>query len=182
MFEKDADIRLQKKELPAPTPDCVAYLPVYDLEDKGKQRVDRWQWPSNPKGTAANFSRKVLEHLTHHGLQPSTAGVFDKGWQTELRRADYQCFPWFIVEHKEDVLRDKESRCYCRAANAADATLIMNQLLATYAENKTDDVHIPPVVTMTTVGKDIKIWIAYACNKGEDHVRIDPGMEHPRES
>ncbi|KAI5467813.1 hypothetical protein BGZ63DRAFT_36877 [Mariannaea sp. PMI_226] len=171
LFEKDPEIRQSKKELPTPSPECVAYLPIYDLEEKGKvQKVDRWQWPSNPKqGMAMNFSRKVLEHLTRCGLQPSTAGVFGKSWQTELAKSDYQCFPWLIIEHREDVLRDRETRCYCRAANAADAALTLYQNLGEHALNKANDIHVPPVVAMTTAGKDIRVWIAYACNNGEDH-------------
>jgi len=73
----------------------------------------------------------------------------------------YICFPWLIVEHKPAPPTDK-SFCYCQAANAAYAVLTMLRNLAKFSKKGlTDYSHIPPVTTITTIGSEVKVWVAY---------------------
>jgi hypothetical protein len=130
-----------------------------------------WQWTKSPKDSLVeNFSRTNLERLAQHGLQPSSAGIFRQGRATSIVPSDCVCFPWFIVEHKKS--NNKENQCYCQAANAGAAAVMMLQTLSQYATKKPRDEHVPPVVTMTTVNKMVRIWIIYSCNNSEAFVRI----------
>lgn len=172
MFAKDRKLRQGSHGLTEPKPDFVAYFPIYDFN--GSEPIwsyDRWQWAYNPKeALVRNFSRKILEHLAQHGLEPSVAGIFRETRRTEIEKSRFMCYPWLIVEHKKANL-DKAEACYCQAANAASAALKMHQILAQYAENKVDDVHVPAVTIMTTVGQVVRVWIAYVSNRGKDYVR-----------
>jgi hypothetical protein len=120
-----------------------------------------------------NFTRTTLEHLSKYGLQPSPSRIFDERRKEHVFPSDFLCYPWLIVEHKKDAAERKEEECYCQAANAASASLKMHQILAKYAQSLPEDAHVPPITAMTTVGKIVKIWIAYVSNFGRDTVSID---------
>lgn len=165
LFAKGKGLRPETCELTEPKPDYVAYFPIYDFNKGGRILTsDRWNWPNNAnESLVKNFLRSTLEHLATHGLQPSPAGIFQKQRRAKIEISDSLCYPWLVVEHKKDkVSMDKKIYCYCQAANAAQAVLKMHQILAQYAEGKANDAtHIPPITTITTVGSDVKVWIAY---------------------
>ena len=69
--------------------------------------------------------------------------------------------------------------CYCQAANASSAVLMMLEKLSMCESIATADANIPPVTTMTTVGKDVRVWLAYVCtevsskgNNTKTHVKL----------
>jgi hypothetical protein len=175
LFAKGKEFRRQTSGLTEPRPDYVAYFPIYDFNKGGRtQTSDRWNWPNNAKnGLVKNFLRSTLEHLATHGLEPSPAGIFKEHGRAEIEMSDFLCYPWLVVEHKRDkVPMDTEMFCYCQAANAAQGVLKMHEILAQYAEDKTDATHIPPITTMTTVGSNVKIWIAYVEPRVKVYVRM----------
>lgn len=123
-------------------------------------------WPVDD--VVKNFTRNNLESLAAHGLHSSVAGIFNDGRKDRIVPSDCICYPWLVVEHKK-LEQAKEIECYCQAANAAAAELMMFRTLVKYATHKI----VPPVVTMTTVGEFVRIWIAYFDTDSEQYVR-DP--------
>jgi hypothetical protein len=81
-------------------------------------------------------------------------------------------FPWLIVEHKMNEVKE-EKPVYCQLANAMSAALHMYKSLATHSAAKHDLPHIPPVVGVTAVGYRVKVWLGYVSKYrgGECHVR-----------
>ncbi|KAI1768474.1 hypothetical protein GGR53DRAFT_410512 [Hypoxylon sp. FL1150] len=148
----------QTTDLTQPTPNLTAYFPIFDT------RTSRWPWTKWLKGVMVeNFSRETLERLVKHGLHPSATGVFRDG----LSPRNSICYPWFIVEHRKDG-EQKDSECYCRAANDAAAALMMLRTLAKYSA----DTDMPPVVTMTTTGEIVRVWIAFFDGRHETYKMI----------
>ncbi|KAI1770207.1 hypothetical protein F4818DRAFT_433809 [Hypoxylon cercidicola] len=143
----------QTTSLTQPTPDLAAYFPVFDIQTDGSQ----WPWVRGPKNIIVeNFSRATLERLDKHGLHPSTTGSFDEGRQEGIDPSNSICYPWLIVEHKK-AEQQSGTECYCLAANDAAAVLMTLRTLAKYSADNI----VPPVVTMTTMGKVVRIWIAF---------------------
>ena len=160
--------------LTEPKPDGVAFYPIYDFSSGTRIATSsRWRWNAFPKDSIVeSFSRKVLQGLAPHGLESNTAGLFRPGKTTPLVLSDCICFPWLVVEHKKD--RVKEIFCYCQAANAGTAAVMMLETLCKYAEPRADHSHVPPVTTMTTAGKTARVWITYktdSCNDSTKYVR-----------
>ena len=119
----------------------------------------------SPKNSLVdNFSLKTLRHLAQYGLQSSTAGIFRREGKKHIL-SDCICFPWLVVEHKRDA--KGENQCYCQAANAGVAAVMM---LETLSHIVPDEIlgkqreEAQPVVTITTVDKTVRVWIAYACD------------------
>ncbi|KAK6066126.1 hypothetical protein SCUP515_10873 [Seiridium cupressi] len=70
------------------------------------------------------------------------------------------CFPWLIVEYKEQDEK-KEEQCHYQAANAGSAALMLLQTAAVFAEFNEECQHVPPVVTATTIGRSVRVWVVY---------------------
>lgn len=183
LFSKGGDMRPEKCCLSAPKPDFVAYFPIYDF--KPPKRVwayQRWQWQNNPREVLVrNFSLQTLIHLARNGLKPSTNNIFKKGGQRVVDKPKLMCYPWLIVEQKKNGDGKTTEICYCQGANAANAALRMYQILAKYAPDKTDDRHVPPIAVITTVGKVVRVWIAYVRTKDqvEEYVSYSHSLNFP---
>lgn len=108
-----------------------------------------------------NFSRTILERLSDHGLEASVSSAFHEGKRKDIALSDYLCFPWLIAEHKKSVEGGAEEYCYCQAANAGMGALTMYRILAKYAEEMPEATQIPPLPIITTIGKDVRIWVIY---------------------
>ena len=162
-------LRKGKSGLTEPIPDSANYFPIYDANASARMVTsNRWPWENSCRlGLVENFTLQTLRHLAKHGLEPSVGGVFRKE-KRGIALSDYMCYPWLIVEHKKH--ERKADECYCQAANGASAALTMMQILSKYAPNKADDGHVPPIVALTTVGAEVRIWIAYVSNGGVHHV------------
>ena len=155
-----------RQGLTAPKPDWVAFYPVYDFDSEGgRVRIPtsrKWQWNESPMDSMVeNFTVGTLKHLMlEHGLQPSTATVLGSG---QHKASDLICFPWLIVEQKRnDVGQEK---CYCQAANAGAAAVMLFERLCKYVPKSSRtkrEAQIPPVVTVTTVDKMVRVWVAYS--------------------
>lgn len=109
-----------------------------------------------------NFTVSTLKHLMlDHDLQPSTATVLGTG---RHEASDLICFPWLIVEQKRGTTGQEE--CYCQAANAGAAAVMMFERLCKYHVPESPwaqrEAQIPPVVTVTTVHRMVRVWIAYS--------------------
>jgi hypothetical protein len=170
-----------RENLTVPKPDWVAFFPIY-TRNFPRERIPtskKWQLTKDPKnGMTENFSTDTLEHLARHGVPSNTAGLFRK--PQDLKRmvlSDCICFPWLIVEHKKAGEMANEEKCHCQAANAGTAAVMMLEILSEIVpgdKKHMADEHIPPVITMTTVDKIVRVWITYCCKHerfGDDAVQ-----------
>lgn len=153
----------------------MAFFPIFERKGKRIPMSNKWQLTQDlNKGVIENFSITTLEHLAHQGVESNTAGLFQQR-QRDRILSDFTCFPWLIVEHKKAGPRAVE--CHCQAANAGAAAIMMLETLSAIlprAKGHKTGEHIPPVVTMTTVGRVVKVWIMSACrpsdNDGAEYV------------
>lgn len=124
----------------------------------------RWAWKNSPRnGLVRNFSSAVLDHLSLYGLEPCAANSRRRNAKAKSNEDNtpYMCFPWLVVEHKKMGRGIKY--CYCQAVNGAHAALTMLRNLAKHANHGMPGLaHIPPVTTITTIGPQVKVWVAYA--------------------
>ncbi|KAL2193245.1 hypothetical protein P885DRAFT_64083 [Corynascus similis CBS 632.67] len=177
-----------RQNLTYPTPDWVAFFPVYDHAGERIPTSERWRLTEAPiKAINENFSYTTLQYLASYGVESNTAGLFRQGRKHGL--SDYICFPWLIVEHKRAGGPATEEECYCQAANAGTAAVMMLETLSKIfpgvaKKERRAHKHIPPVVTITTVDKIVRVWITYACELSDDnsvpkYVRKPPDLVFP---
>ncbi|KAM5346391.1 hypothetical protein ACJ41O_009396 [Fusarium nematophilum] len=160
LFGPGQDFR-PRDDLQEPKPDWVAHFPIHGFSGKPRDI-----WDSCPRSSITeNFSRATLEHLASHGLQPSATGVIQNGRRKAVLTQDYVCFPWLIVENMK--AGDTDEFCYARAANAGMAAVAMLRNLAKHG--RTYDTHVPPVVTLTTTGSVVRVWLMYSANSPGVH-------------
>lgn len=159
-----------RRNLTGPTPDWVAFFPIYPDEHDRIQTPKRWQFANaGPrKSMTENFSLTTLRHLAKHGVQPSTCRLIGDPKLPDVVASDCISFPWLIVEHKKLGDRPRTEKCYCQAANAGTAAIMMLETLSRIVPKAKNNAHIPPVVTMTTVDRVVKIWIAYSCDPSNE--------------
>jgi hypothetical protein len=87
-----------------------------------------------------------------------------------MNESELYCYPWLIVELKKDSSPiNAQEYCYCQAANAVSAALKMFENAGRYAENKLEQQHVLPVVTMTAIGPEVRIWITYSFNQNREY-------------
>ena len=80
------------------------------------------------------------------------------------------CFPWAVVELKSiEVIENPIQFCYCQAANGASVALSLLENLHKLASLATDELveRVPPVVTFTLIGPEVKVWLAFSEAKEE---------------
>ena len=160
-----------RKKLTEPKPDWVAFFPIYSPAGERITTPKRWHLDKVLRqNITENFSVATLRHLARREVQSNTAGLFRKTAQRETVLSDYVCFPWLIVEHKKAGGAALEETCYCQAANAGSAAVMMLETLSTIVpgENQDANKHIPPVVTVTTVAEVVRVWIAYSSKPSEN--------------
>lgn len=156
-----------------PKPDWAAFYPIYNFDSDRIPTSERWPWGAKEQqpplyAIVDNLSLETLRRLAEmpkNGLQSSTSAIFlSPEKQKKYKFADLICFPWLIAEHKNGD--EKSEVCYCQAANAGAAAVLMLQRLCEVLPEKLwakDCGHIPPVVTVTTVHKTVRVWIMYMC-------------------
>jgi hypothetical protein len=150
----------KESDLSKPKPDFTYAFNIYDIpsDSKGFWRGD----------TARNFSLELLSHLcaiSPGGLLSSPRAKLEKLPECRERSAwALTCFPWAIVESKKE--NHDIQFCYRQAVNAASVALRMFQGLM-QAKYILDDDNIPPVIAFTTIGQNVRLWLAY-CSKTED--------------
>jgi hypothetical protein len=153
-----------------PKPDLVAHFKIHDENDESTASArDRWQWDSKPNPSITkSFSRSTLLHLQKKGLVASTFKCFGEEHKTKKNEhGEYVLgYPWLVAEYKR-TQENKNERCYEQAANAARCVLHMYSNLAKYCRGDSatpveHDPCIPPLITMTGVESDVRIWIAWS--------------------
>ncbi|RYP04145.1 hypothetical protein DL764_004644 [Monosporascus ibericus] len=195
LFSGPGDFRKEhgKSVLTMPVPDWVAYFRVYDLKSSwGRIRnsSSRWPWANSAKNEIVeNFSLATLQELAEHGLQFSVANTLRGNQNSSIVPSDLICYPWLITEYKrkdkegnKEGNNERKMQCYCQAANAGAASLMLLQTLVRHSTYKT----VLPVVTMTTWGPEVCIWICFFDDSlkryqafGDDHPALDPDAKVP---
>ncbi|KFA80119.1 hypothetical protein S40288_04653 [Stachybotrys chartarum IBT 40288] len=158
--------RENRKNLTAPRPDRAFYFTTHDM----KSRADtvhysrRWKWKNTPlERFIENFSLDALEEQKDRGLYYCP---FRSNPTVDSYRPDnLLCFPWLIVEHKKGNVSKAEIKFgECQAANASVAALMLLESAAKYSQDSETSGQLPPVFAITTVGKLVRIWIAWHDN------------------
>jgi hypothetical protein len=122
-----------------------------------------------------NFSITTLKHLANRNVQCHPRSLLrrmiagEKSSPGRRRKRDIPTketlellsFPWFIVEHKRSGYMPEDQR-HIQAANAGACAIMMHESLSTIVSKGPQNEHIPPVVTMTTIGPEVWVWIAYS--------------------
>lgn len=89
------------------------------------------------------------------------------------------CFPWLVVEHK--TAGKGIQFCSYQAVNGAHAALTMLRNLAKHANQGMPGLeHIPPVTTITAIGPEVNVWVAYATDLEGSCVSIFYSTPMPR--
>ncbi|KAH8196624.1 hypothetical protein TruAng_009218 [Truncatella angustata] len=165
LFHREGPYHERRQNLKYPKPDWVAHFPICDLENptaSGFAQKPLWDWSSSKNGKMVHeFDGQDLQRLTDFGLQCHVARALQGKKNAGNMDPDKMfSFPWFIVEFKRT--RGEAKYCYCQVANGAACTLLMFETLSRYADKEHEQAQIPPIITMTAVGKDVKLWIGYA--------------------
>lgn len=138
-------------------------FPVYSVEYfRTLALPQKWLWTVQPKDAmVTNLSRETLQHLAAHGLYSVVADSAQKQRFTKnLRLSDHMCFPWLVMEHKKD--KHTTEHCYCQAANGTSAAVLLLENLCKYETPSHLNLHIPPVIGITTGGGEVRVWITYS--------------------
>ncbi|KAE8447972.1 hypothetical protein EG329_009895 [Mollisiaceae sp. DMI_Dod_QoI] len=119
------------------------------------------------------FSISTLSRLAKNGLRsvPDSSRLANMP-ETEidniLQQAQLLCFPWCIIDiegaaEPTDANKGSETcqEIPIRASATASTMLSMFETLARFEDVKQDGEHIPPVVTITSEGANITVWLAY---------------------
>ncbi|KAK9416275.1 hypothetical protein SUNI508_01692 [Seiridium unicorne] len=160
-----------RQYLTMPKVDRAFYFTVHDSKST-RGSAAYYQWRNSPQEKfIENFSYETLRHLSPHGLQSSPLdsnklnSTLTNGGDS-FRPSSLCCFPWLIIEHKKDDQR-KADFCSWQAANASSAAVMLLQSAAHYAEEQDNCQHVPPVISITTVGEIVRVWITYFVGFGE---------------
>lgn len=154
-----------RRGLTCPKPDLTFYFPVHNTNTNFRTIPGggRWLWSSNAQEHATeNFSYRTLAGLAGHGLLYNPcANKLDQqdAAKRYLEQSDLFSFPWLVVEHKKGNVG--RNHVVCQAANASMAAVMLMELAAKYAEDQENQKHVVPVPCITTVGKEVSLWITY---------------------
>lgn len=174
--------RSKNGRISEPKPDITYGFPIIKPSDEAYQTLQ-----GDPN--VDNFSLPTLGNLRSGADTKlvSTPGKALLRWATKkqksLKAMHLMCFPWAIVEVKhgtpnsckknERESKDHDTRtesCYCQAANASAAALILQEDLAKKAKTEFEPEDAQVVFAYTCVGSTAKLWITY--RKGP--VRFQP--------
>jgi hypothetical protein len=128
-----------------------------------------------------NFTFDFLSKLAKQGLRCTPVSSFHTQMaETERSSTGLQlpavCFPWCIMQQMAPVKEreDLDLEMFRRASIAASSALSMFEQLARFADVKQDGEHIQPVITVTSVGPNTTVGLAYSDiidAQYTDHVR-----------
>jgi hypothetical protein len=150
-----------------PKPDLYFGFPVRTEED---QKIAGFR--NDP--TLRNYTTDILSQLALKGLRciPVSGSLTNvaeaRRYNTEVQ-PPLVCFPWCIIQLKGvdkaavmEENRDPVLETSCQASVAASGALTMLERLARFADVKADGQHIPPVITITSVGPNTTVWLAFS--------------------
>jgi hypothetical protein len=157
-----------------PKPDLYFGFPVYNAEDQktaGFKRDTSFQ----------NYTADTLSQLAMNGLRSvPVSSSLTRVAETNRDSAEWQfpllCFPWCIIQlkgvEKAAAIEENDNSVLetsCQASIAASGALAMFGKLARFADVKQDGQHIPPVITITSVGPNTTVWLAFSDIIDEQH-------------
>ncbi|KAI9732434.1 MAG: hypothetical protein M1834_001642 [Cirrosporium novae-zelandiae] len=158
----------------SPKPDLYFGFPVHNTEG---QKI--YGFRNDP--SFQNYTVDTLSQLAMKGLRciPVSGFLTDaiklKRDNTELE-FPLLCFPWCIVQQKgaEKAATVEENNILvletsCQASTAASCSLAMFEKLARFADVKESGQHIPPLITITCVGLNATVWLAFSDNMDDQY-------------
>lgn len=130
-----------------------------------------------------NFSLQALGNLlgSKKLFLPSAANICDCEEKNgaELDQSPV-CFPWALVELEPNEVTEEQSQfCYCQAANGASVVLsLLENLYKQASVTKNGFLEgIPPVVTFTLRGPEVKVWLSFTEVKEKTKPALHVGWE-----
>jgi hypothetical protein len=127
------------------------------------------------------FTFDLLSKLAKKGLRCTPASgshmkMAETGKNNVRLQSPMICFPWCIMQQvaPTEESEDLELEVFRRASIAASPALSMFEQLARLADEKQDGQHIQPVITITSVGPNTTLALAYSeivDAQYTDHVR-----------
>ncbi|KAJ4990965.1 hypothetical protein SVAN01_03536 [Stagonosporopsis vannaccii] len=162
-----------------PKPDLTYDFPIIDTgkelysKYKGDRFVESFSWP---------ILRELRNRENGRVISSPTTKLHKAGSKKHIKvgAKDLTCFPWAIVEvkhgtgihiTKEGHIKEEatggtehEKRrqyCYCQAANASTAGLVLRENLAKMAKEKSITNDALVMFSFTCVGPSVKLWITY---------------------
>lgn len=181
----DTDSNVTQSSDKIPSPDL--YL-GFSVQNAMHQKLARFRDNQSSK----NFSASILKQLTVNGLRSvpvakSLTSIAEMKSDNTEQNIPLLCFPWCILQLKqaEGLARADENddtllKTTLEGSSAATISLSMFEKLSRFADVKQNGQHIPPVITITSVGSNTTVWLAYSeivDEKYRDHVRAS--MEDP---
>ncbi|RYP58719.1 hypothetical protein DL769_008828 [Monosporascus sp. CRB-8-3] len=163
LFGGPGDFRKEygKADLTTPIPDWVAYFRVYDLESSWStipNSSSRWHWANSAKDSIVeNFSLATLKELAEHGLQFSATNILPGNRKSSIVPSDLLCYPWLITEYKRKE-KQEDVGCYCQAANAGAASLMLLQTLNMVCVWEGDMNRIVHMVELQAILENTHTW------------------------
>jgi hypothetical protein len=175
----DTDLDPSRSSRTNPKPDLHLGFPIHNAEH---HKLAGFR--NDP--SLQNFTVDALFQLAMKGLRcipvsSSLTGVAEMKRDSIELQVPLLCFPWCIIQLKgvEKAAEIKENddsalETSVKASIAATGALAMLETLARFADVKQDGQHIPPVITITSVGPNTTVWLAYSDiidDQYRDHVR-----------
>ncbi|KAF1981097.1 hypothetical protein K402DRAFT_343095 [Aulographum hederae CBS 113979] len=180
----DARSSAELDDLPIPDPNLFFGYPVTNQDSTKLRGIQR-------SATAQAFSVASLASILRSGVvaTPTTftelmahnrnidnpRPFFPEPF-LDVDTADLVAFPFAIVEYKSNSSASSDSHStYHQAANAASATLKMFEKLCLHPGEFQDIRKVPPVVAITTIGPEVRVWLAHSFIDSEGkvgHVRF----------
>ena len=115
-------------------------------------------------------SDKGIEFFSQKSLEDMSATHFESLIYKPVKSRRNAAFPWMVVEIKRELGDEKE--CISQAANASHTCLVLCERLAAPAT-----VDASPIVALTSVGPEAKIFIAYKSKEdGENELHVRPTL------
>ncbi len=163
----DADLNSSESSRIGPKPDFYFGFHVQDIKD---QDTTGFMNDSSVK----NYTIDTLTQLSTRGLRSvPVSATLSYSAKTRRDKSIHQiplvCFPWCIVQikgaGKADSIGENKNlglELSHQASLAASSAQNMLENLARFADVKQDSQHIPPVVTITSVGPHTTVWLAFS--------------------
>ncbi|CEJ83087.1 hypothetical protein VHEMI03116 [[Torrubiella] hemipterigena] len=149
-----------------PQPDYIAAFPAYNDHYISKLKIPKaWFLKEHfESDNFIHFSETTFRLLAQKGLSAHIQPFPPEQTKRRGKKPDYFCFPWFIAEFK--AAKKAKEFCYCQAANAGSAAILMFEKLCKWDIRNHNFSQIPPVLTMTTIGSEVKLWVVYVIKGG----------------
>ncbi|MCJ1391944.1 hypothetical protein MMC18_004811 [Xylographa bjoerkii] len=109
-------------------------------------------------------SREGSRRSGENGPETAASEGSNGNENDERKLSDYRllCFPWAIVELKPpDSAKADVLYCYCQTANGASSSLTLLEQLTKHRGKAHAQEPIPPILSLSFIGSEVKVWLAY---------------------